>query len=75
MPRHELDAEIADGVVFWGYELEGALLGNHRRSAGARRRSHPPRYDVLPGRRRHGVGGALLEHLVRRGTRRTLVGT
>ena len=27
MPAPELDREIADGVTFWGYETDGALVG------------------------------------------------
>ncbi len=27
MPAAELDAEIAAGVVFWGYEADGKLIG------------------------------------------------
>jgi hypothetical protein len=27
MSRHELDGEIAAGVVFWGHEEDGTLLG------------------------------------------------
>jgi hypothetical protein len=27
MPVHELDGEIAAGVVFWGYEADGELAG------------------------------------------------
>ena len=35
MPREELDAEIAAGVAFWGYEDDGELLGDHGHPAGA----------------------------------------
>ena len=27
MPLHELESEIAAGVEFWGYELDGVLTG------------------------------------------------
>ena len=31
MPAAELDAEIAAGVVFWGYERDGELVRRHVR--------------------------------------------
>ncbi len=74
MPADELDGEIASGVAFWGYEADGALLG----IIGIQ-----PVHDVdlirhayvAPGSQRRGVGGALLEHLMRSATRQVLVGT
>jgi GNAT superfamily N-acetyltransferase len=74
MPAAELDGEFAAGVVFWGYEADGELLGVM---------GIQPVDDVelirhayvAPGRQRGGVGGALLEHLVARATRPILVGT
>jgi GNAT superfamily N-acetyltransferase len=74
MPSRELDSEIAAGVAFWGYEADGALVGIM---------GIQPLHDVdlirhayvSPGSQRHGVGGALLEHLARSTTRRMLVGT
>jgi len=74
MPARELDDEIAAGVAFWGYEDGGALLG----VMGVQ-----PVHDVelirhayvAPGAQRRGVGGALLEHLLRVSTRPMLVGT
>ena len=74
MPARELDTEIGEGVVFWGYEADGTLLGNM---------GIQPMSDVdlirhayvAPGTQRHGIGGALLEHLMRETTRRVLVGT
>ena len=74
MPRHELDREIEAGVVFWGYEADGALLGVMGVQS-------MPDVDLIrhayvrPGSQRRGVGGALLEHLARSTTRRMLVGT
>ena len=74
MSREELDAEIARGVAFWGYETGGALLGimgiQPVRDVDLIRHAY-----VAPGSQRRGVGGALLEHLARRSTRRMLVGT
>ncbi|HEY2705134.1 MAG TPA: GNAT family N-acetyltransferase [Candidatus Dormibacteraeota bacterium] len=74
MPSRELDGEIAAGVDFWGCEADGALVGmmgiQPVRDVDLIRHAY-----VLPGRQRHGVGGALLEHLRRMSTRRMLVGT
>jgi GNAT superfamily N-acetyltransferase len=74
MPSDELDGEIAAGVVFWGYEADGALLGimgiQRVRDVELIRHAY-----VCPGRQRRGVGSALLEHLARATTRRMLVGT
>jgi GNAT superfamily N-acetyltransferase len=74
MPASELDEEIAAGVVFWGVESDGALVGVM---------GFQPVEDVelirhayvLPAAQGQGVGTALLEHLRRRGTRPMLVGT
>jgi GNAT superfamily N-acetyltransferase len=74
MPSYELDAEIAGGVDFWGYETDGRLIGVM---------GIQPVLDVhlirhayvLPGQQRLGVGGALLSHLQPLSTRRMLVGT
>jgi GNAT superfamily N-acetyltransferase len=74
MPLDELEAEIASGVAFWGYEKDGAL---------AAVMGLQPKGDVelirhayvLPASQRHGVGGVLLDHLRRLSTRRMLVGT
>jgi GNAT superfamily N-acetyltransferase len=74
MHAHELDEEIAAGVVFWGYEAEATLLGimgiQPVRDVDLIRHAY-----VSPSSQRRGVGGALLEHLARAATRRRLVGT
>ena len=74
MPAEELDAEIAEGVAFWGYEADGALVGvmgvQPVGDVDLIRHAY-----VAPARQRRGVGAALLEHLARRTTRRMLVGT
>jgi GNAT superfamily N-acetyltransferase len=74
MPPGELDREIAAGVAFWGYEDDGALVGimgiQPVRDVDLIRHAY-----VAPAGQRHGVGGALLEHLVRRSRRPMLVGT
>jgi GNAT superfamily N-acetyltransferase len=74
MPAEELDAEIAAGVVFWGYEEGGELVGimgiQQLGDVDLIRHAY-----VLPGRQRGGIGGVLLEELVSKATRRMLVGT
>ena len=74
MPASQLDEEIAAGVVFWGYEDDGALVGvmgvQPVREVQLIRHAY-----VVPARQGHGVGGALLEHLTGGGSRRILVGT
>jgi GNAT superfamily N-acetyltransferase len=74
MSRPELDAEIAAGVAFWGYEDGGALTGvmgvQPVRDVVLIRHAY-----VLPAGQGRGVGGALLEHLVATAGRPILVGT
>lgn len=75
MPRAELDHEIASGVVFWGYEDGGELVGvmgvQPVRDVVLIRHAY-----VSPTRQRGGVGSALLRHLTRDGGgRQILVGT
>jgi GNAT superfamily N-acetyltransferase len=74
MAMPELEQEIADGVRFWGYEIDGGLVGimgiQARADVDLIRHAY-----VLPEGQRRGIGGALLEHVRRTRTRRTLVGT
>ena len=74
MPLAELEAEIAAGVEFWGYEEDGALIGvmgiQPVREVDLIRHAY-----VKPGRQGGGIGSALLEHVVRLSTQRILVGT
>lgn len=74
MPASEFDGEIAAGVAFWVYELDGAMLGTMGiqpvRDVDLIRHAY-----VLPGSQRSGVGGALLGHLRALSRRRMLVGT
>jgi GNAT superfamily N-acetyltransferase len=74
MPPEELDGEIAAGVEFWGYEADGELVGvmgiQPVRDVDLIRHAY-----VSPGQQRHGVGGALLEHLLGSAGRQVLVGT
>jgi GNAT superfamily N-acetyltransferase len=63
MPLGELEDEISAGVVFWGYEADGELVGvmgiQPVRDVELIRHAY-----VLPGRQRAGVGARLLEHLM-----------
>jgi GNAT superfamily N-acetyltransferase len=74
MPQDELESEIAAGVVFWGHEENGVLVGvmglQPVRDVDLIRHAY-----TLPGSQRRGVGGALVRHLRRLTTRRMLVGT
>jgi GNAT superfamily N-acetyltransferase len=74
MPGDELDAEIASGVAFWGYEVDGALVGvmgiQPVDDVDLIRHAY-----VLPDSQGGGVGSALIEHLRPRGRGRMLVGT
>ena len=74
MPGEELDAEIAAGVEFWGYEEDGKLLGvmgiQQVRDVDLIRHAY-----VVPETQGRGIGGALLGHLLARAERPILVGT
>jgi GNAT superfamily N-acetyltransferase len=74
MPHEELDAEIAAGVAFWGYEDCGKVVGimgiQDVGDLDLIRHAY-----VLPASQGRGVGGALLERLAGGATRRMLVGT
>jgi GNAT superfamily N-acetyltransferase len=74
MPMSELDHEIATGVVLWGYEDGGELVGvmgiQPIRDVNLIRHAY-----VLPSRQGSGIGGALLDHLLGLATRPMLVGT
>jgi GNAT superfamily N-acetyltransferase len=73
MPAAELDGEIDAGVAFWGYDDDG-LLGvmgiQPVRDVELIRHAY-----VRPEAQGRGIGGALLEHLLRSATRPVLVGT
>jgi GNAT superfamily N-acetyltransferase len=74
MSLRELEVEIAAGVVFWGYDDAGELLGvmGIQRVHDVELIRHA---YVWPHSQRRGVGGALLGHLLRGRERRVLVGT
>jgi GNAT superfamily N-acetyltransferase len=74
MSAGELDREILAGVVFWGAEMDGRLVGvmglQAVRDVELIRHAY-----VLPAVQGSGVGGALLDHLKAPGRGRVLVGT
>jgi GNAT superfamily N-acetyltransferase len=74
MPGDELAEELAAGVVFWGKESDGELIGvmgiQVVRDVELIRHAY-----VRPDRQGHGVGSALLAHLEGLSTHRLLVGT
>ena len=74
MPARELDGEIEAGVEFWGYEADGELVGIMGIQPVGDVQLIRHAY-VSPASQRHGIGGALLEHLAQRTSQRMLVGT
>jgi GNAT superfamily N-acetyltransferase len=74
MPADELSHEIAGGVVFWGAELNGVLVGVMGKQAVLDVDLIRHAY-VMPDVQGHGVGGVLLRHLCARTSRPILVGT
>jgi GNAT superfamily N-acetyltransferase len=74
MDARELDGEIAAGVAFWGYDLDGGLVGvmgvQPVRDVDLIRHAY-----VRPESQSRGIGGALLEHLRAASGRTMLVGT
>lgn len=74
MQLSELRQEIAEGVEFWGAEIAGQLVGvmgmQPMRDVDLIRHAY-----VMPTHQRHGIGAALMQHLLRQSTRPVLVGT
>ncbi|MFO1361031.1 MAG: GNAT family N-acetyltransferase [Burkholderiales bacterium] len=74
MPAEELAAEIAAGVVFWGCENDGRLVGvmglQPVQDVALIRHAY-----VATAARRGGIGGELLRHLLAQSDRPVLVGT
>jgi GNAT superfamily N-acetyltransferase len=74
MPRDELQHEMDAGVVFWGYEEGGELVGvmgiQHVQDVTLIRHSY-----VRTARQGQGIGGRLLAHLCEQTTRPLLIGT
>jgi GNAT superfamily N-acetyltransferase len=74
MSGEQLKRDIAAGIEFWGYELEGTLIGvmgiQPVRDVDLIRHAY-----VRPGSQRLGVGAALIAHLRSLSPRHMLVGT
>ena len=74
MPKEELQHEIDDGVVFWGYEKQGKLVGvmgiQNVQDVTLIRHSY-----VRNTRQKQGIGGKLLTFLCGQSTRPILIGT
>ena len=74
MSREELRHEIAEGVLFWGYEENSELAGvmgiQDVMDVTLIRHAY-----VLTAKRNQGIGGKLLAELLAQTTRPTLVGT
>jgi N-acetylglutamate synthase-like GNAT family acetyltransferase len=74
MPREELEAEIADGVAFWGAARDGRLIGvmgiQDRGDVALIRHAY-----VRTAERRSGIGAALLRHLETLTAKPILIGT
>ena len=74
MPRDELQHEIDDGVIFWGYEEDSELAGvmgiQQVQDVTLIRHAY-----VRTVRQNQGIGGELLSHLRKQTTRPILIGT
>jgi len=74
MAREELQHEINSGVLFWGYEEDGALIGvagiQDVQDVTLIRHAY-----VRTGKQNQGVGGRLLDELRKKTTRPLLIGT
>lgn len=74
MPEAELRAAVAGGVEFWGFELDGGLVGvmgvQPVRDVALIRHAY-----VRGSYRRHGIGGQLLRFLLARIDTPVLIGT
>ncbi len=74
MTDASLRRDIEDGVVFWGFEQEGGLVGvmglQDRGTVALIRHAY-----ILPGFQRQGIGTQLLRHLERLTPRPLLIGT
>ena len=74
MSKDELQHQINEDVVFWGYEEDGELIGvmgiQHLQDVSLIRHGY-----VRPGRQNQGIGQELLVELCRQTDRPTLIGT
>lgn len=74
MPKDELLSDIADGVVFYGYEKDGSLvavMGIQDRGSVTLIRHAYTRTE----KRGMGIGSRLLEHLLQLTSKPVLIGT
>lgn len=74
MPKDELRYEMDEGVMFWGYEEDGELVGvmgvQHVQDVTLIRHAY-----VRPAKQNQGIGGKLLSVLRQQTTRPILIGT
>lgn len=74
MSRDELVQEIEDGVIFWGYEVDGQLCGvmgiQDKGEVALIRHAY-----VRTARRQGGIGTKLLTHITRTTDKPILIGT
>ena len=74
MPKSELQHEIDDGVIFWGYEERGGLIGvmgiQDKGDVDLIRHAY-----IRTDRRKQGVGTKLLHYLELRSVKPILIGT
>jgi len=74
MPRAELTEELDSGVAFWGYDIDGELVGvmgmQDVRDVALIRHAY-----VRPESQRQGIGSLLLAHLRRQTDQPILIGT
>ena len=74
MSEDELRREMDEGVLFWGYEEDGELVGvtgiQHVQDVTLIRHAY-----VRTAKRKQGIGGKLLSHLRKQTTRPILIGT
>ncbi|MBW1982305.1 MAG: GNAT family N-acetyltransferase [Deltaproteobacteria bacterium] len=74
MSRQQLAEEIGSGIVFWGYEEDGALIGvmgiQHIQDVTLIRHAYVRTAD-----QKRGIGGRLLSHLRTLTSRPILIGT
>ncbi|WP_136604870.1 GNAT family N-acetyltransferase [Paenibacillus dokdonensis] len=74
MPAEELMSELEDGVVFWGYEEDGEIVGvmgiQDKGDVSLIRHAY-----VRTRQRNGGIGTKLLHHLISQSDRPVLIGT
>jgi N-acetylglutamate synthase-like GNAT family acetyltransferase len=74
MPEDELKHEIEEGIIFWGYEEDGKLIGvmgiQDVRDVTLIRHAY-----VTTSRRNQGIGSSLLQSLLEKTVKPVLIGT